>query len=74
MVNNTAGGRKDVASFSGGTTVWIQGTGMPPSANEFDVDFIYHIEALPNTQSNVLIPSSMSASIGTTNIVETAIA
>jgi len=74
LVNSTSGGRKDVASLRGGTAVWIQATGLPASSNEFDIDFIYHLECIPNTYSNVLIPSSMTTLAGTTNIVETVIA
>lgn len=77
IVNSTAGGRKDVASLRGGMAVMIQFSGGQPSANEFDIEYIYHLEGTPNSTSadgGALIPSSARASTGNSFTVENVIA
>lgn len=79
LVNATAGGRKDIASLRGGSAVLLYATGLPASTNEFDVEVIYHLEGSPNVVSygggvTGLIPSAQNVVIGSTAIVETAIA
>lgn len=72
-VNSTSGGRKDVASLAGGVAVILSLTGGVASANDFDVEFIYHLEGTPNisgSNAGVLVPSSMSAVRGSTSLIE----
>lgn len=79
LVNATAGGRKDVASLRGGMAVAVGVVGCPGTANEFDVEVVYHLEGSPNTNnpggpgSNV-VPSSQQVLGGSTNTVERIIA
>ncbi len=78
LVNATAGGRKDVASLRGGMAVLLATTGCPASANEFDVEVIYHLEGSPNLSGPAgsvtgLFPSAQKVVDGSTGVVESVI-
>lgn len=77
LVNYTTAGRKDPASLRGGRAILIYGSGLPASTNEFDLEYVYHLEGTPNMAGTTnyvqLIPSSMRAATGSSAIVEKAI-
>lgn len=77
LVNATAGGRKDVASLRGGMAIALYATGLPGATNEFDVEYIYHLEGTPNITTDgggQLVPSAMKPMIGSTHVVESILA
>lgn len=80
LVNATAGGRKDIASLRGGRAFIIHATGLPVSANEFDIELIFHLEGTPNCSgasglaNGGLIPSSLRSTNGSTGLIEKVIA
>lgn len=73
LVNSTSAGRKDPASLRGGRAFIIYASGLPNSTNEFDLEIVYHLEGVPQVNSN-LVSSSSRATSGSTAIVEKAIA
>ncbi len=73
LVNATAGGRKDVAAIDGGCAFWIWGTGLPGTSNAFDIEYVYHLEGVPNAAGTNLIPSAQRITTGTTTLVEQAL-
>lgn len=77
LVNNTAAGRKDVASLRGGRAIIIYMTGAPANVNEIDAELVYHLEGTPNviaSAGQALVPSAMRAANGSTMLVERALA
>lgn len=77
LVNATAGGRKDVASLRGGRAFIIAASGLPATSNEFDIEYIYHLEGTPNMTGVVtpcvLVPSSTRNTDGASWLVEAAV-
>ena len=77
-MNSTAGGRKDVASLRGGRAIVLYLSGAPATTNEIDVELVYHIEGTPNITGSgyggQLVPSAMRPAVGSTNLVEKALA
>lgn len=80
LVNATAGGRKDPASLAGGSAILLSVWGAPASTQEFDIEYIYHLEGTPalvvggsTLTAGALVPSSMRTVGGSTTLVETAL-
>lgn len=73
LVNATAGGRKDIASLRGGMAVALFATGMPASTQEFDMEYVYHMEGTPNISGSgggQIVPSAAAPLVGSTAVVE----
>jgi len=76
LVNATAGGRKDPSSLAGGSCILIAVSGAPASAQEFDIEYIYHLEGTPPTgpaNTTAIVPSSMRVTNGSTALVESVV-